>query len=543
MSKPVVSMGLLVVSMGALGCVAEPVDTDDTGITAPASASAAPGPEASASPASICAQPVIPQGSALGAFGAFRTVQARWTEALRQEAAQPAEPPHPPLLGANDPLAFEFVKQYAAGRVGAGQPNGFLPWGLPAPLPGPEDVVSLTMATSLMLSAGEAPSQLLRLTDFSTGTRTPRITALCEAYLASASDPSVAPLAALCASVGTSVSWRGLTDVKVDGIKLVRGKECALPSMAYGAFRSIGTTTPPLSFDWPNFLERDAKYRQPCVGVYLHVQASDQAGADVGDGWMFAKAVADYTAVPFPFTERDARWGNAARPGGAPRGEFVSTRELFASGTSLYLGTSPLWLFHRDEVRGFEDLVAGLEGRVPACDLSTPSPVTPCILPPQKPFLFPSRAQAVWFRQALDALHSSMEPGSPWDRNPNELYFDTSILSDVLSDVIKFYATSVFPTMTPAGLDRAGEQLGAMFHAFRLHLGRPDLERFRTPILALGDGYLLAVPDQGYFQLGTPTPTTLARLEALDLSPAMGVDRPTCGTSLFTFSDLVAKEQ
>ena len=252
--------------------------------------------------------------------------------------------------------------------------------------------------------------------------------------------------------------------------------------------------------------------------------------------------------VPFPYRERDATFGDVDGRNGAPRGEFVSTRQLFTSGASLYLGTSPLWLLHSDQLTNFAALVEALEGRSPACDLSLARPVTPCILPPQRPFLFPSSTEAVWVRQALDALNPghlpnpSHEPFTEADRNASESYSDTTMLGDALTDVLRFYDTTQFEKLDRVAISRAAEQLGAMFHAFRLYEGRADLQRFRTPMLSLGDGLLLAVPDQGYFQLGTPTLDTLSKLQALDLTGSLGVDRQNCSDSLFTFKDVVTPE-
>jgi hypothetical protein len=174
--------------------------------------------------------------------------------------------------------------------------------------------------------------------------------------------------------------------------------------------------------------------------------------------------------------------------------------------------------------------------------------VTPCILPPQRPFLFPSNTEAVWVRQALDALNPGHlpnpghQPGSSADRNASEIYSDTIMIGDALTDILRFYDTTQFEGLDRKALGRAAEQLGALFHAFRLYQGRADLQRLRTPMLPLGDGLFLAVPDQGYFQLGTPTPNTLSKLQALDLTGSLGVDRQNCSDSLFTFNDVVITE-
>jgi hypothetical protein len=477
----------------------------------------------------------------LEAFAPFQQSRVRWTDSLSSLSNVAAAAPRPSLLGPGDPLTFEFWSQYVGSDVWANFPGGYHPFGVPPRYVAVEGEESqLGEYTSLVLGS-DLPSSLVRLTDFSTAEGAPRVAALCDAYLASAKEPEVAPLQALCGELGSIVRAADVADLKVDGVKLLRAKECGLPSAAYGAFKSVGQDMP-LAFDWPDFLARDPKFRQPCIGAYLHVSAEDRGRNPIAKGWLFVKAIADLTAVPFPYGERDAAFGEVAGRDGAPRGEFVSTRQMFTSGASLYLGTSPLWLLHRDELPNFPALVAALEGRTPACDLSSARPATPCILPPQKPFLFPSNIAAMWVRQALNSLNPGHQPGSMADRNISEMYVDTSLLGDVLADVLRFYDTTRLDGLDRAALGHAGEQLGAVFHAFRLYAGRADLQRLRTPMLPLGDGFFLAVPDQGYFQLGSPTPETLSRLLALDLTAALGVDRLNCSDSLFTFNDVIPAE-
>ena len=122
------------------------------------------------------------------------------------------------------------------------------------------------------------------------------------------------------------------------------------------------------------------------------------------------------------------------------------------------------------------------------------------------------------------------------------MYSDATMLGDALADALRFYDTTEFGGLDQGALGRAAEQLGALFHAFRLYEGRADLQRLRTPMLDLSDGLFLAVPDQGYLQLGTPTLDTLSKLQALDLTGALSVDRQSCSDSLFTFKDVVITE-
>jgi hypothetical protein len=482
----------------------------------------------------------IAESGALEAFAPFHQARKQWTEALGSATSSATKAPRPLLLGPGDPIAYEFWKSYVAAEVWAGIPNGYHPFGKPPSVALRGGEARLADFPSLVLG-DDSPSALARLTDFSTAERTPRLSALCDAYLASAKEPEVAPLQALCREIGGIVRAGDVAKLTIDGIKLLRAKECGLPSSAYGAFLFVGDGTPP-TYDWPDFLTRDPKYRQPCVGAYLHVRAEDGSQNVIGKGWLFVKAVADLAAVPFPYRERDHEFGEVAGRDGAPRGEFVSTRQLFSSGASLYLGTSPLWLLHRDELPDFAALVSALEGRAPACDLSLARPVTPCILSPQRPFLFPSDAPVAWLRQALDALNPGYEPGSPENRNLAERYSDTVVLDHTLVGVLRFFDTTRLDGLDRAALVHAAEQLGAVFHAFRLYAGRADLERLRTPMLPLADGFFLAVPDQGYFQVGTPTPEVLSKLESLDLTAALGVDRRSCSESLFTFNDLIPVE-
>lgn len=482
----------------------------------------------------------IAESGVLEAFAPFQQSRKQWTEALGSATSSATKAPGPPLLASGDPMTYEFWKSYVGAEFFAGFPTGYHPFGRPPYVALQGGEARLADSTSLVLGTN-SPSELGRLTDFSTADRTPRVSALCDAYLASAKEPEVAPLQALCREIGSIVRAGDVADLKVDGIKLLRAKECGLPSSAYGAFLFVGGGIPS-TYDWPDFLTRDPKYRQPCVGAYLHVRAEDSSRNLLGKGWLFVKAVADLTAVPFPYRERDHDFGEIAGRDGAPRGEFVSTRQLFSSGASLYLGSSPLWLLHRDELHDFAALVAALEGRAPACDLSLARPVTPCILSPQRPFLFPSDAPVAWLRQALDALNPGYEPGSPENRNLGEWYTDTAMLDDTLKGVLRFFDTTRLDGLDRAALVSAAEQLGAVFHAFRLYAGRADLQRFRTPMLPLADGFFLAVPDQGYFQVGTPTPEVLSKLESLDLAAALGVDRRSCSESLFTFNDLIPVE-
>jgi hypothetical protein len=483
----------------------------------------------------------IAESGALEAFAPFQQSRMRWTDALSSASNVTAAAPRPSLLGPGDPLTFDFWSQYVGSDGWAGFPGSYHPFGVPRRYVAVEGEESQLAEFASLVLGGDLPSNLARLTDFSTAGGAPRVAALCDAYLASAKEPEVEPLQALCGELGSIVHAEDVADLKVDGVKLLRAKECGLPSAAYGAYKSVGQDMP-LSFDWPDYLARDSKFRQPCVGAYLHVSAEDRGRNPIAKGWLFVKAVADLTAVPFPYRERDPEFGEVAGRDGAPRGEFVSTRQLFTSGASLYLGTSPLWLLHRDELPSFPALVAALEGRTPACDLSPARPATPCILPPQKPFLFPSDISAVWVRQALDSLNPGHQPGSMADRNPSELHLDTTVLGDMLTAVLRFYDSTRFVGLERGALGGHAEQLGAMFHAFRLYQGRFDLKRLRTPMLPLGDGFFLAVPDQGYLQLGSPTPETLSKLLALDLTAALGVDRPNCSDSLFTFNDVIPAE-
>ena len=367
MTKSTIASNLLLALAISAGCAVErqPVDSPDGHLSMPLIDG---GPTTEVV---VCdSTQRVEQSVALEGFAPFQHSRALWAQALGSASNAAAVAPRAPLVGPADPYTRDFYAKYVYAEVWANYPSGYHPFGVPPGVLQPGNESRLAESGALLL-AGTLPSELARLTDFSTVEGTPRVAALCDAYLASAKEPEVAPLQALCGELGTIVRAADVADLKVDGVKLLRAKECGLPSAAYGAFKSVGNDTP-LAFEWPDFLARDAKFRQPCVGAYLHVRAVDRGQNVLGAGWLFVKAVADLAAVPFPYRERDATFGDVDGRDGAPRGEFVSTRQLFASGASLYLGTSPLWLLHRDDLPNYAALVEALEGRSPACDSHWP---------------------------------------------------------------------------------------------------------------------------------------------------------------------------
>jgi len=439
-----------------------------------------------------------------------------------------ARPPFPPFLSDADPLNYPFWTQYVVGFFHANLPPGFRPFGHPPAVAVQGEESILREYASLVL-AGDEPASLLRLTDFAPGA-TGRYAAACDAFLAAAEGIDVAPLQRLCSSLGTLVRTRQVTDLKVDAIRLVRGKECALPSLAYGALPDDDTT--PLDFTWPSFAARPAGVQQPCVGAFLHVQARGNRG------WLFPKAAADLAMVPFPYVERDPVHGSTGGPDGAPRGEYVTTRQIFESGTSIYLGTSPMWLLPRDLIgKPLAQIAPHFDESAPACDLSQAAPRTPCILPPQRPFLFPTLARSLWLRQTLDATHPQFKPRAQLDRNPAELLGGEVTLGRMLRETFLLFARVTFDE-SPAELSAIAERLSAIFHVLRLYQGRADVARLQIAVAELGNDYVLAIPDQGYLQIGTPTPELYQRLTTTDLDAALDLVEPNCAAEAFTFQDL-----
>ena len=474
----------------------------------------------------------------LAGFAPFSRSQARWATAMAAGSQQPGKAPYPPMQAADDPATYTFLLQYQSAYTTVRPATGVLPFGLPAPIVSPDDDVSLRARSSLILAADD-PGALLRLTDFSTS-RPGRFAAACDTFLAGWTvDARVTPLRRLCDQLGTPVHTDDVHDLKVDAIRLLRGKECALPSLAYGALPPDGQ----LAFRWPDFSQRAAAVQQPCVGAFVHVSARGALDAPLGAGWLFTKAAADLATVPFPYLERDPVNGALPAPDGAPRGEYVSTRQVFDSGVSIYLGTSPVWLVTGAVLQQpLDQLAAHFDAGAPVCDLSQAAPAAPCILPPQKPFLYPTSRASLWLRQVLDATAVGFKPRAALDRNPNELHTGDVFLGTMLTQMLRLLNATDFASLDATALADLAERLGAVFHAFRAYQGRvDDLARLRLSVIELEGGYGLVIPDQGYLDVGSPTAELYQRLAATDLDRALDLTAANCGGEAFTFRDLAPR--
>ena len=483
----------------------------------------------------------LERDDSLAAFPGFVAARAAWEAELDTQAKTVSKGPMPPMASESDPLTSQVWAEYTSALDSADSPSGILPIPPGNTVVAPGDDVRLRRAASLVLGKADAES-LLHLTDFSSPEGHARIAAACEHYLASISEPEAEPLRQLCAGLGKVVPANQVVDFKVDGVKLFRADECALPSMAYGAFAGASHDQPAnaLAFTWPNYLSRDPKVWQPCVGAFVHARAKGDAGADLGDGWLMVKAVPDLAKVPFPVLEHDPVYGEVSGANGAPRGEFVATRQLFEGGASLYLGASPLWLLAGDDIAsGDYDRIAGPLGArdAPPCDLTQAAPAVPCVLAPQAPFVFPS-SSALWTRQVIDTTRPGHAFGEAL-RNPNEQYWSASGsgLFWAWFDALEYVNSLDLTDQT--NLAARVEGLSAMFHGFRLYHGRdPELPRLRVEVVPLSNDYYLAVPDQGYVQLGTPTPAFLEELLALDVAKAFDAAKPVCEKEPFAVYDL-----
>ena len=475
-------------------------------------------------------------------FAPFVDARAAWEGPLRTGAARRAAAPFPPLVSPQDPLTGEFWLEYTSAWNAAGRPSKFLPFPVNSPVATPGQHVRLRNAASLIMADGQT-SKLVRLTDFSTPAGSPRFSAMCEHYGASSTHSQAQALRDLCRTLGTVVSVSQVSDLKVDGVKLMRARECSLPSLAYGSFSGSSHTAPATSIDfsWPNYREtRASEHAQACVGAFLHVHARNDLGKELGTGWIFSKAVSDLSKVPFPYQERDPELGELAGLDGAPRGEYVSTRQLFDAGVSAYLGASPLWLvdarffemFTREEIAGF---FGDLD--TPACDFSTGEPQVPCIIPPQAPFVYPV-GDALDMRQTLDTRDPQFVFG-PSERNPGEEAYGSIGFFWTSVDALKFMNQTDWLKKAPVALAKDAELLSAMWHAPRLYQGRdPSFPRLRVELVPLMDNYMLAIPDQGYVQLGTPTPEFLEELLNTNLTQALAAPS-ACEDEDFCVSDLV----
>lgn len=465
---------------------------------------------------------------------AFQSSLERWNQRLVISALQPGAAPLPPLLSPSDPGSRALQQEYLLALRQRPFTQPFYPFGRADRVPGYQLGETMAGAVSLLLAHDESTA-LLRLTDFSTPEGQARIAAACERYLArmestrgTAHEESAAAYREQCAELGTVVPVADVADLRVHGTRLLRASECALPSAVYGAYSPDAEGDGSWRYEWPDFLERPASTRQPCIGLFLDVEARDALGALLGRGFMFVKAVADHQQVPFPYSERDPEHGRLQASEGAPRGEFVSTRWVFDDGAALYNGQTPLWvlpisLFYSE---GLSRLAEVIDGNAPACTPALLAQGGPCIASPQAPFLFANEPAALWVRQMLDGTDSryDADPFAPGrQRNPFELaqVANRDSLRGAMLDILDFFNQTLGEPRTSLERAQDAEQLSAMWHSLHVYRaafsGFERIDRKRAALLMLDQNTLLAIPDQGYFQLGQLAPEVM---DALPLDPA-----------------------
>lgn len=482
------------------------------------------------------------KGLQLDDFAPFTDARADWEDALR--SGTEAAPPLPPLASPLDPRRDEAWEAYA-NAVQQRPGTQYLPFG---PALGGQPTTGMAAAASLVL-AGDDPDALLALTDFDLPGGGARFTGACERYLARAGADAEAGYRALCAERGTVLAWGRVNELRVHGVRLMRGAACGLPSAVYGAYTPADDDSHGV-YEWPAALAREEDGRQPCIGLFVDAEGLDSAGTSLGRGWMFLKAVADLERVAFPYSERDPQRGRVDDDTGAPRGEFVSNRWLFGSGAGVYLGQSPLWLFRADSLT--EDnvpvLLDALNGQAPLCTAAPEPDAPPCILMPQAPFVFVSSAQALWVRQALHSQDARF-PADPESgllfRNPYELMnvSRADSLRTVVKDVLEFFEDTETSTRTPAQRRLDAAQLSAPWHSLQTYRstfsGFTLTDRKRMILLPLNETHMLAIPDQGYFELGGLSDEAVADLFDSDIAQILSALSQPSNDEPYTFQNWI----
>lgn len=131
---------------------------------------------------------------------------------------------------------------------------------------------------------------------------------------------------------------------------------------------------------------------------------------------------------------------------------------------------------------------------------------------------------AVWVRAAIDTSDPRWpdpESGTVIGRNPfedaNAIAGRVDTTLDVGRNTVRFF---LYKTLAPSGavLEAQAEQLTAMWYSVNVYRGlsTPGSKRVRMALVALDGDLVLAIPDQGYLPLGSPSPALWSALSSVD---------------------------